>query len=240
MWNQRMKYLIGEEKVELLTNKRVVVFGVGGVGSYACEALARSGIGSLVLIDHDVVDVTNINRQIPALHSTVGLKKVEVMKQRILDINPICKIDAYDCFMNKDNIEELLSGQVDFIVDAIDTVTSKLDLYEYAQNHNIPIISSLGMANRMDPTKVMITRLDKTENDPLAKSVRSQARKRNLSLKVPVIFSTETPIIMEKVINVDGKTMKEKYPVSSSPFVPSSAGLAAASYVVRELINVSE
>lgn len=240
MWNERLKYLIGEEKVQLLTNKRVVIFGIGGVGSYACEALARSGIGSLVLIDHDVVDVTNINRQIPALHSTVGMKKVEVMKQRILDINPKCQIDTYACFMNSKNIDELLSGQVDFIVDAIDTVTSKLDLYEYAQEHQIPLISSLGMANRLDPTKVMITRLDKTENDPLAKSVRSQARKRNLSLKVPVVFSTETPIVQNTVVNEDGQTRKEKYPVSSSPFVPSSAGLAAASYVVRELINVSE
>ena len=237
MWNERMKYLIGQENVELLTKKRVVVFGVGGVGSYACEALARSGIGSLVLIDHDVVDVTNINRQIPALHSTVGLKKVDVMKQRIADINPECNVTAFACFMNKDNIAEIMQGQVDFIVDAIDTVTSKLDLYEYAQEKQIPIISSLGMANRLDPTKVIVTRLDKTENDPLAKSVRTQARRRNLSLKVPVVFSTETPITQNKVINEDGQTRKEKYPVSSSPFVPSSAGLACASYVVRTLIE---
>lgn len=237
MWNERMKYLIGQENVELLTKKRVVVFGVGGVGSYACEALARSGIGSLVLIDHDVVDVTNINRQIPALHSTVGLKKVDVMKQRIADINPECNVAAFACFMNKDNIAEIMQGQVDFIVDAIDTVTSKLDLYEYAQEKQIPIISSLGMANRLDPTKVIVTRLDKTENDPLAKSVRTQARRRNLSLKVPVVFSTETPITQNKVINEDGQTRKEKYPVSSSPFVPSSAGLACASYVVRTLIE---
>jgi tRNA A37 threonylcarbamoyladenosine dehydratase len=237
MWNERMKYLIGQENVELLTKKRVVIFGVGGVGSYACEALARSGIGSLVLIDHDVVDVTNINRQIPALHSTVGLKKVDVMKQRIADINPECNVAAFDCFMNKDNINEIMQGQVDFIVDAIDTVTSKLDLYEYAQEKQIPIISSLGMANRLDPTKVIVTRLDKTENDPLAKSVRTQARRRNLSLKVPVVFSTEIPITQNKVINEDGQTRKEKYPVSSSPFVPSSAGLACASYVVRTLIE---
>lgn len=237
MWNERMKYLIGQENVELLTKKRVVIFGVGGVGSYACEALARSGIGSLVLIDHDVVDVTNINRQIPALHSTVGLKKVDVMKQRIADINPECNVTAFDCFMNKDNINEIMQGQVDFIVDAIDTVTSKLDLYEYAQEKQIPIISSLGMANRLDPTKVIVTRLDKTENDPLAKSVRTQARRRNLSLKVPVVFSTETPITQNKVINEEGQTRKEKYPVSSSPFVPSSAGLACASYVVRTLIE---
>ena len=237
MWNERMMYLIGEENVELLTKKRVAIFGVGGVGSYACEALARSGIGSLVLIDHDVVDVTNINRQIPALHSTVGLKKADVMKQRIADINPECDVAVFDCFMNKDNIDEIMQGQVDFIVDAIDTVTSKLDLYEYAQEKQIPIISSLGMANRLDPTKVIVTRLDKTENDPLAKSVRAQARRRNLSLKVPVVFSTETPITQNKVINEDGQTKKEKYPVSSSPFVPSSAGLACASYVIRTLIN---
>lgn len=237
MWNERLKYLIKEDKVQLLSKKSVVIVGVGGVGSFVAESLARSGIGQLTLIDHDMIDITNINRQVHALHSTVGLKKVEVMKSRILDINPECKVTTFDTFVRQENLKQILCKKPDFIVDAIDTIASKLDLVEYAQKHQIPIICSLGMANRLDPTKIMITRLDKTEGDPLARSFRQQAKKRQIDLRIPVVFSTEIPIKQNTVVNEAGTTRKEKYPVSSSAFVPSAAGLAAASYVMRNLIE---
>ncbi|MDD6468230.1 MAG: peptide-methionine (S)-S-oxide reductase MsrA [Erysipelotrichaceae bacterium] len=237
MWNERLKYLIKEENVELLANSRVAVVGVGGVGSFAAEALARSGIGHITLVDHDVIDETNINRQIHALHSTVGLKKVEVMRKRILDINPECEVVTYDTFINAETITQVLEKRPDFIVDAIDTITCKLDLVQYAQENEIPIICSLGMANRLDPTQIIVTRLDKTEGDPLARSMRQQARKRKMSGKIPVVFSKEKPMIQNTIVHSEGVTRKEKYPVASSAFVPSAAGLAIASYVVRTLID---
>ncbi|MCF0110327.1 MAG: tRNA threonylcarbamoyladenosine dehydratase [Erysipelotrichaceae bacterium] len=236
MWNERLEYLIHKDGVQKLKESKVLVVGVGGVGSFAAEGLARSGIGTLILVDHDVIDETNINRQIHALHTTVGQKKTEAMKERILQINPECNVITYPVFVEEGNLPELVRD-VDFIVDAIDVVKSKLDLIQYAQSHEIPILSSLGMANRFDPTKIEITSLHKTEGDPLARAIRQQARKRGMDLHIPVLLSKEVPYIQNEVINENGETRKAKYPPASTAFVPSAAGLTAASYVVRYLLG---
>lgn len=232
----RLESLIGAEALTKLKNSCVLVVGVGGVGSFAAEALARSFIGKIILLDMDTVAESNLNRQLLATLDTIGMPKVEVMKQRIAKINPECEVVALQEFYRKDN-ETCFEGQVDFVVDAIDTLTSKMDLIESCAERGIPFISSLGMGNRLDPTKITITTLDKTSYDPLAKALRTLVKKRGFKKKIPVLFSSEQPIRKTVIINENGETRKEKLPPSSSAFVPSAAGLAAASYVVRKLIE---
>lgn len=232
----RLKSLIGEEALTKLENSCVLVVGVGGVGSYAAEALARSFVGKIILLDMDVVAESNLNRQLLATLDTIGKPKVEVMKERIARINPECEVVALQQFYRKEN-ETCFEGNVDFVVDAIDTLTSKMDLIESCTDRGIPFISSLGMGNRLDPTQISITTLDKTSYDPLAKALRTMAKKRGFKKKIPVLFSSEHPIRKTTIVNENGETRKEKLPPSSSAFVPSAAGLAAASYVVRKLIE---
>lgn len=234
---QRMELLIGLDGIQILQQCCVMVVGVGGVGSYAIEALARCGIGKLILVDGDQVALSNLNRQIHANYHTLGQSKTKVMKERIETYRKDCEIICYDMFYeeNKNNI--LFSNHVDFVVDAIDTMTSKLSLIQYCIHQNIPFISSMGMANRMDPTKIQIGELMKTSYDPVAKIMRSLVRKHHIRGKIPVVYSIEQPSTQTKIINEKGVTRKQKMPPASSPFVPSAAGLAIASYVVNKILN---
>ena len=233
----RITRMVGSSWIECLQNKKVAVFGLGGVGSYVVEALVRNGIGELVLVDHDIIDITNLNRQLYALHSTIGMNKVDVARARCLDINPNLKITTYQQFYLPDQGMETIFEDCDFVVDAIDTMSSKLALIQYCLQHNIPFISSMGMANRMDPTCVTICDLMKTSYDPVAKIMRSLVRKHHIKGKIPVVWSSEQPTVQTKVIYEDGITRKQKMPPASSPFVPSAAGLAIASYAIKQLLK---
>lgn len=236
MNNERLEILIGKEKLDLLRTKSVAVFGIGGVGSYSAEALARTGIGKILLCDFDVVSPSNLNRQIIALTTTIGERKTEVMKKRILEINPECEVVTYPVFLNKETIAEILKEKPDAAIDAIDVMTSKAELIRQLEEAGIPFISSLGMGGRMDPTKIKITVLKKTTYDRLAKALRKILRDAGLSLDVPVVFSEEETH-GKTGKDEEGETRKEKNPIGSSVFVPAAAGLAAASYIVRKLIG---
>lgn len=227
----RTGLIIGQEGIEKLKNSNVIVFGVGGVGSFAAEAIARAGVGNLTIVDFDDVDITNINRQLPALHSTVGRYKVDVMKERILDINPDINIKAIKSLYNEETSEELLSEKYDYVVDAIDMVSSKIHLIETCKKKGLEIISSMGMGNKLDPTKIVVTDVHKTTMCPLAKVMRKELRDRKIK-KLKVVFSTEKPReLKEKIMN--GK----KVTPGSVSFVPSVGGLVIASVVINDLIN---
>ena len=227
----RTGLIIGQEGIEKLKNSNVIVFGVGGVGSFAAEAIARAGVGNLTIVDFDDVDITNINRQLPALHSTVGRDKVDVMKERILDINPDINIKAIKSLYNEETSEELLSEKYEYVVDAIDMVSSKIHLIETCKKKGLEIISSMGMGNKLDPTKIVVTDVHKTTMCPLAKVMRKELRDRKIK-KLKVVFSTEKPReLKEKIMN--GK----KVTPGSVSFVPSVGGLVIASVVINDLIN---
>lgn len=236
MHNERFELLIGKENLTKLQNSTVAIFGLGGVGSYALESLARSGVGTLIVVDFDTIDPTNINRQVIALNSTVGKKKTEVAASRIKDINPQCKVIEYPIFINKDSLPEIFNQKIDGAIDAIDVLTSKWELIKQLQAKNIPFISSLGMGGRMDPTKIEITTLDKTSYDPLARSLRSLIRKEDGSMKFPVVYSREQTFNITGD-NPQGNTRKEKHPIGSSIFVPATAGLVAGSYILKRIIE---
>ena len=234
---ERMRLLIQEEGLTKLANTSVMIVGVGGVGSYSAEALARCGIGKLILVDGDTIAMSNLNRQIHATFDTIGKPKPQMMHERIETYRNDCEVIELSLFYDQTMNETLLSYKPDFIIDAIDTITSKADLIEMAHHHKIPCISSLGMANRFDPTQIMITDLWKTEYDPLAKAMRSMMRKRKATYRIPVIFSKEQPFVQHEIVNADATTRKAKMPPASTPFVPSAAGLAAASYIVKLILN---
>ncbi len=221
----RLSKVIGEDKVSLLSKKTVLVLGVGGVGGYVCEALARSGIGRLIIVDFDIVDETNINRQIIALDSTIGLKKVDVLENRIKDINSGCEVIKIDKFIDKDNLLELFNYDIDYFVDACDTMTVKKMVIIECIKRKIKFISSMGTGNKLDPSKLEIVDIRKTINDPLAKVIRKFVKDEKINSKVMVLSSSELPI----------KT-GERTP-GSTAFVPASAGLLIASYVVRQFIG---
>ncbi|MBA2873611.1 tRNA threonylcarbamoyladenosine dehydratase [Thermaerobacillus caldiproteolyticus] len=238
----RNELAIGKEGLAKLKNATVAVLGVGGVGSFAVEALARSGVGRLVLVDKDDVDITNINRQIHALLSTIGRSKVELMKERIADINPECEVIALQMFYTEETYEQFFSYGLDFVIDASDTITYKIHLMKECLKRNIPIISSMGAANKMDPTRFRIADISKTHTDPIAKVIRTKLRKEGIRKGIPVVFSDEKPIIIredvrKEVGNDQSAIRKAQMPPSSNAFVPSVAGLIMASYVVRELLK---
>jgi tRNA threonylcarbamoyladenosine dehydratase len=220
---QRTEQLIGEDKLTLLQSKKIAIFGVGGVGSYVFEALVRCGIQSFILVDKDVVDITNINRQLIALQSTIGLPKVEVAKARGLDINPNATILTKQVFYLEDTQREIDLTGVDYIVDAIDNVTAKLLLIQEAKRLNIPIIVSLGTGNKLDNTQFVITDIAKTSVCPLAKVLRKELKERDIK-NVRVIYSKAEPIL------------KKRVPASIS-FVPSVAGLMIAGDVVNYFLK---
>ena len=227
----RTGFIIGDEGIEKLKNSNVIIFGVGGVGSFAAEAIARAGVGNMTIVDFDDVDITNINRQLPALHSTVGKYKVEVMKDRILDINPNINIKAIKDIYNKETSEKLLTEDYDYVIDAIDMVTSKIHLIETCKLKGLEIISSMGMGNKLDPTKIVVTDIYKTSMCPLAKVMRKELKDRKIK-KLKVVYSTEQPQeLKQKIMN--GK----KITPGSISFVPSVGGLTIASVVINDLLN---
>ncbi len=220
---QRLAMVIGEEKINILKDCRVAVFGVGGVGGHLCEALARSGIGHIDIFDNDIVSPSNLNRQIIALHSTLGRKKVDIMRERLLDINPELEIGAHDVFYSAENADLFPLSEYDYIADAIDSLPSKLELIKRAKESGKNIISSMGTGNKLDPSRLEISDISKTEYCPLAKSVRISLRKMGIN-HLTVVFSREEPI----------KT-GERTP-GSTAFVPAAAGLLMASKIIRDLI----
>ena len=221
----RLEKIIGTDSLNSLSNKTVLILGVGGVGGYVVESLARSNIGTLILVDYDKVDVTNINRQIVALNSTIGKSKVDVLEERIKDINSGCKVIKIDKFIDDSNFLELFNNNIDYFVDACDTVLVKKLVIKECLKRNIPFISSMGTGNKLDPSKLEIIDIRKTVNDPLAKILRKFVKDEKINKKVMVLSSKELPI----------KT-GERTP-GSSAFVPSSAGLLIASYIVRSFID---
>ena len=229
----REERLIGKENLEKLTKAKVAVFGIGGVGSFVVEGLARAGIGKFLLVDNDTIDITNINRQIPALSSTVGQKKADVMKRRIEDINPDCTVIVLGKKYLPENREEFFIEDYDYIVDAIDIITSKIDLIVEAKTRNIPIISSMGMGNKIDPTKIKIADIYKTHMCPLAKVLRKELKARNVK-KLLTVFSEEQPL--KPVITISSES--KKVVPGSTGFVPSVAGLIMASKVISDLLDI--
>lgn len=221
---QRTKELIGDAAVQKLLNSRVIVFGVGGVGSYVCEALARAGVGFIEIVDKDTVDVTNINRQLIALHSTLGRNKVDVAAERMKDINPNIKVIAKKCFYLPETADEFKFDEYDYVVDAVDNVTAKIDIICRSRQSGVKVISSMGTGNKLDPSLFKVTDIEKTKVCPLAKVVRKELRR--LGIKgVKVVYSEEEPA------STSGRT-----PASIS-FVPSSAGLLIAAEVIKDLIK---
>ena len=220
----RLKLLIGEENFLKLNASTVAIFGIGGVGSFTVEALARSGVGHLILIDKDNIDVTNINRQIHALNSTVGKSKVDVMRRRILDINPAAKVDAVQKFyLPNESADDFFICNYDYVVDAIDTITAKINLAVECQRRKIPIISSMGAGNKLDPTRFKVADIYKTSTDPVAKVMRKKLRELGIK-NLKCVYSDEVPQNVEGVIG-------------SVAFVPSVAGLIIAAEVVKDLCN---
>ena len=229
----REELLIGKETVEKLNKSKVAIFGIGGVGSYVVEGLARAGIGNFVLIDNDEVALTNINRQLIATNKTIGMSKVEVAKNRILEINPNAKVEIYKEFFMPET-EGILDNSIDYIVDAIDTVTAKIELVLRANELNIPIISCMGTGNKLDPTKFEVADIYKTSICPLAKVMRKELKQRGIK-RLKVVYSKEEPIKIN-LDNIEEITSKKHVPGSIS-FVPSVAGLIIAGEVIKDLIK---
>lgn len=239
----RTELLFGKEAMEKLASSRVAVFGVGGVGGYAVEALARSGVGTLDLIDDDKVSLTNINRQIIATNSTLGSYKVDAAAERIADINPNAVVNTYKTFYTPDTANQFDFTQYDYIIDAIDTVTGKLTLVENADKAGVPIISSMGAGNKLDPTAFEVTDIYKTSICPLARIMRKELKRRGIkSLKV--VYSQEPPIIPSGDIQDDDAqpqrkgSAKSRHTPGSTAFVPSVVGLIIAGEVIKDLTNV--
>ena len=227
----RTEILIGKENLQKLKNSKVAIFGIGGVGSYVVEGLARAGVGNFILVDNDMVAESNLNRQIIATVKTIGKLKVEIAKERILEINPDAKVEIYPEFFMPDS-SEIFDNTVDYIVDAIDTVTAKIELVIRANKLNIPIISCMGTGNKLDPTKFEVSDIFKTSVCPLAKVMRKELKQRGIK-KLKVIYSKEEPI---KPIIDNLETSKKQTPASIS-FVPSVAGLIIAGEVVKDIIK---
>lgn len=222
----RTELLLGEESLNILKNARIAVFGVGGVGGYTVEALVRSGIQHIDIIDNDTVSLTNLNRQIIALHSTIGKYKVDVMKERILDINPEAQVNAFKCFYLPETKDQFNFSNYDYVVDAVDTVTAKLQLIQQAKEAGTKIICAMGAGNKLDPTKFEVADISKTSVCPLARIMRQECKKRGYK-DVKVVYSKEIAI----------KPAESKDVPGSTSFVPSCCGLIIASEVIKDLIS---
>lgn len=247
-WYSRTELLVGKEGIEKLQSSKIAIFGIGGVGSYTAEALCRVGVGSLVLVDYDDICLTNINRQIHATRKTVGKSKVDSMKERLLEINPKMNIEVYKELYNQETADKLITQDLDYVVDAIDMVSSKLDLICRCQDLGIPVISCMGAGNKVDPTRLEIADIYKTSICPLARVMRHELRKRGIK-KLKVVYSKEepmTPIETEKncknnciCSNKDlAKCTHRRQIPGSISFVPSAAGLILASAVTRDLLRM--
>lgn len=224
--------MLGDNSLTKLSQCSVAVFGVGGVGSFVAEGLARAGVGNLILIDNDTIDISNINRQIHATTKTVGQSKVAVMKQRILDINPSADVQVIQDFYLPENAEQFFIKKYDYVVDAIDTVAGKIDLAVQSERRNIPIISSMGAGNKLDPTKFVVADIYDTSVCPLARVMRKELRNRGIT-KLKVVYSKEQPLTPQNVDNA----VKRQTPGSVS-FVPSVVGMIVASVVVKDLLGI--
>lgn len=236
----RSELLLGEGSISKLNSKTVLVFGCGGVGSFVIEGLVRTGISNFIIVDNDTVSKSNINRQIIATTNTIGKSKVEVTKERILSINPISNVLTYETFILENSLESINFENVDYVVDCIDTISGKIAIIKKAKELNIPVISSMGTGNKLDPLQFKITDISKTSVCPLAKVMRYELKKRNIK-NVKVLFSTETPIDLsnnelEKKLLQDEGSVKHQIPGSVS-FVPSIAGLLIAREIILDLLK---
>ena len=221
----RLELLIGKDNLDKIKSTKILIVGVGGVGGECAISLVRSGIKDIVIIDYDVVDISNINRQVVAYHSTIGKKKVDVLENIIKDINLECNVSKYDIFLNKENIKEIFDKETpNFIIDCCDSKETKKEIIRESLDRNIKFISSMGTGCKMDPSKLEITDIRKTNNDPLARIFRKWVKDEKINKKIPVLCSKEVPITKGRV-------------VASNSFVPNSAGLLIASYVIREIIK---
>lgn len=233
----RLRLQFGPEGMEPLFRAHVAVFGVGGVGGHCAEALARSGVGAIDLIDNDTVSLTNLNRQIIALHSTLGRYKVDVMRERILDINPACRVRTWNTFYLPENADEFDLAPYDYVVDCMDTVTAKLELAQRCHSQGINLISSMGTANKLDPTKFVVTDISKTSMCPLARIIRKELRARGIR-HLKVVYSTEEALPPRTDLpDARESTSKRQLP-SSNSFVPGAAGLVLAGEVLRTLAGI--
>lgn len=233
-WNTRTELLMGADRMEYLSHCHVLIVGLGGVGAYAAEQICRAGIGHMTIVDADTVNESNINRQLPALHSTLGMPKAEIVGQRLLDINPRLKLTVLNEFLRDERTEEVLSTQkYDFIVDAIDSLSPKVFLLYYAHRHEIPIVSSMGAGAKMDPTQIKIADISKSFNCALAKAVRKRLRAMGLNKGIPVVFSTEIAN-PEAIIEVTNEQCKRSTAGTIS-YMPAIFGCYLASYVIRNI-----
>ena len=230
----RTELLFGEDKLNILKKSRVAIFGVGGVGGYVAEALARSGVGTIDLVDNDVVSLTNINRQIIALHSTIGMPKVEVMAERIRDINPQAVVNVHNCFYTPETSGDFDFSKYDYVVDAIDTVAGKIELVMQSKASETPIICSMGAGNKLDPTAFEVADIYKTSVCPLARVMRYELKKRGVK-KLKVVYSKEIPVTPFE--NEEAEDSSRRSTPGSVAFVPSVAGLVIASEVIKDLVG---
>ena len=221
---ERVINVLGQEKLSELQKAKVMIIGLGGVGSYAVESVGRSGVGNLVLVDYDNVEYSNLNRQIEALHSTIGKPKPESLKERMLDINPGASVKTYNLKVNEENLDLLFEEKPDYVIDAIDDMNAKIALWKRCQETETPYIASLGMARRMDPTKLTVTTLNKTTSDPMARKLRYLAKMAGLNLNIPVVWSSEEPL-----------PLSENGVLGSMIFVPATAGLICGSECIKRL-----
>lgn len=235
----RSELIFGETALKKLSQTRVAVFGLGGVGGYALEALARAGVGEIDIIDSDTVDVTNINRQLIALTSTVGMKKTEIFRNRIKDINPDCRVNVHDVFYLPERAEEFEFDKFDYVVDAIDTVTAKIDLAVRCTEKGIPIISSMGTGNKLDPTALKVSDIYKTSVCPLARVMRYELKKRGVA-SLKVVYSEEKPVQPDgEAVKRYMEGTKKNIPASTS-FVPPVAGMIIASEVILDILEIKK
>ncbi|KWX86193.1 hypothetical protein AMQ83_20350 [Paenibacillus riograndensis] len=239
----RTELAIGPEGLEIMKNSTVAVLGIGGVGAMAVEALARTGIGRIILIDKDSVDITNINRQIHALTTTIGQNKTDLMVERIKLINPVCEAIALNMFYTEETYEELFKYKLDYVIDASDTIIYKVHIIKECLARGIPLISSMGAANKMDPTRFQVADISKTSMDPIARVIRQKLRKEGIKKGVKVVFSTEEPVkpredVTEQIVPANAPDRrKAKQPPASNSFVPPVVGLIMVSVAVRDLLE---
>lgn len=242
----RTELAIGTAGLEVMKNSTVAVLGIGGVGAIAAEALARTGIGRIVMIDKDVVDITNVNRQVHALTTTVGQPKAELMKERIKLINPECEAIALQMFYTEETHEQLFAYPLDYVIDASDTVSYKIHLIKQCLQRDVKVISSMGAANKMDPSRFEVADISKTSVDPIARVIRQRLRKEGIRKGVPVVFSKETPVkpkqdVTEKIVPGNAPEIrKAKQPPASNAYVPPVAGLIMVGHVVKELLITAD
>lgn len=238
-WLERTELLIKEKGVEKLRNANLLIVGLGGVGSFAAEFLARSGVGKMTIVDGDVVDITNINRQLPALHSTIGKSKVEIVAARILDINPDLELTKINDFLNPESMEKVIDSQkFDYILDCIDSVTPKITLIKTAKRRKIKIVSCMGAGGKVDPAKVMVRDISKTYNCYLAKNVRKRLKKEKINKGIRCVFSNEIQA-EESLKMTDGSNYKRSF-YGTISFIPAIFGLYAAAEVINYLMKESK